>query len=159
MALAATAMTAKKDKQTLYIQRVKRFFAQVKRWLPDELSCYEIPRQLSDESGDYDAFALAIIKQSQPDSAVADLFPQGYSVLLGEGLIELAGPFGEESIVYLLPDELTIKRNGKTQPMFKGLQTDGWYWMEDPRRGRVLPLSQELFIELLGLTGAYESAE
>ncbi|MCP4701686.1 MAG: hypothetical protein GY862_33235 [Gammaproteobacteria bacterium] len=170
--MAATAKTATKkaERQRIYLERLNAFFEEVKTWLPEDLETAEILHEVRDKTGEYKAPGMAILKKGVPepddddddDNVVAKLLPQGCSLLWGgEGLIELHGPFDEESIVYLLVDCLMACRyhSGKLRPMFKGLNSDGWYWMEDPRRSRVQPFNGELLIELLGLTSDYELPE
>ncbi len=160
MAATAEAATEKVERQGIYLERINEFFAQVKTWLTDDLAKVPIPRHISDETGEYDAFGMAIVKKDiqEPDDTVADLLPQGCSVLLAEGMIELDGPYGSESVVYLEQSKIMLlPRNGKTRPMFKGVDHDGWYWLEDPRRSRMLPMDSELLFELLEMVSGYES--
>ncbi len=158
----AETMTDKAERRGIYLDRVKAFFEQVETWLPKkELETVNIPRSIHDKTGEYDAFGLAITKKDmlEADDAVADLFPQGSSILLGEGLIDLMGPFGEESIIYMLKDGLMIfDAQGRERPMFKGIAHDGWYWLEDARRNRALPLDSNLFMDLLAMVSDYEPA-
>ncbi|MCP4698118.1 MAG: hypothetical protein GY862_14885 [Gammaproteobacteria bacterium] len=162
--MAATAETAtnKTERQRIYLEQLNAFFEEVKTWLPEELETAKMPHEVRDKTGEYKAPGMAILKKGVPepdDAVVANLLPQGCSLLWGEGLIKLHGLFNEESIVYVLVDRLMTARSGKLRPRFKGLNSDGWYWVEDPRRSRVLPLNGELLIELLGLTSDYELPE
>ncbi|MCP4701685.1 MAG: hypothetical protein GY862_33230 [Gammaproteobacteria bacterium] len=162
--MVTETVTDKAERQQIYLERFNAFLEEVKTWLPEELETAEIPHEVRDKTGEYKAPGMAILKKGVPepdddDNVVAKLLPQGCSVLLGEGLIEIHGEFAKESVVYLLVDCFMTTRSGKLRPMFKGLNSDGWYWMDDPQRSRVLPLNGELLIELLGLTSDYEPPE
>lgn len=149
------------EQQQRYLQRVADFFAQVCAWLPDELETVEIKRTIEDETGQYEVSGIAIVRKevAEPDDAVADLLPEGSSVLLAEGLIELSGAFGTESILYMVKDSLIIcDAAGKERPMFKGLEQDGWYWLENKNPITALALNADLFMELLAMVSDYEFA-
>lgn len=152
MAISTEAMSEMEEKQQRYIERVNDLFTQIKTWLPKDLTTVDIPRTIQDETGEYDAFGLALVKKNmpEPDDAVADLFPQGCSALLAEGMIDLDGPYGTVSIVYLEKSKvLWLPRDGKSRPIFNGVEHDGWYWLEDPLSSRMLPMNAALLLELL----------
>ena len=84
-------------------------------------------------------------------------------MIVGEGLIEIEGWFGKETIVYMTdggPQITKPSRNDRTKPirvaMYKGVEVDGWYWIEDSRRRRMHLVDQELFLELITFVSDYE---
>lgn len=152
----------KTEKQKQYETRVQNLFADIINWLPQDLTTVQLPPSIMpDEPEECSAYGLAIVKKNipEPDNAVADLMPSGCSVLLAEGGVDLDGPYGEERIVYLVKSNiLRLPRKGasRPQPMFKGVDQDGWYWLEDPRRSRMLPMHKTLLLDLLEMVSGYE---
>lgn len=150
--------------QQIYKQRVNDFFAQVETWLPDELETVIISNEhlIEDETGRYAVTSISIVKKdtSEPDDVVASLLPQGVSVLLADGLIELNGPFATESILYMQKDSLIIHDSaGKERKMFGGLKQDGWHWLGNENPVPALLLDADLFMKLLAIVSDYESAQ
>ena len=69
----------------------------------------------------------------------------------------MEGTVGTESIIYMLKDGLIITdRYGKNRPMYKGIDEDAWYWIEDSYRNKAHLINQTIFLELLTLVSDYE---
>ncbi|OQW92264.1 MAG: hypothetical protein BWK78_02210 [Thiotrichaceae bacterium IS1] len=150
------------EKQQIYLDRVGQFFAQVNNWIPSEFNRIETTQWVTDNTGKYEVPVLSMSIPQPPtpeidDGAIADLLPEGTSVLMGEGLIKMKGMFGEEWIMYLLKESVKIRdRFGRERPMFKGIRTDGWYWIEDTHRNRAHLMNREIFLELVTFVSEYE---
>jgi len=77
---------------------VKLIYNQIKHWLPNNFKYEQIKNHyVIDDTGKYKA---PIFKQNEPNELIAELLPVGTTVLMGDGLIEIHGNFGEESIIY-----------------------------------------------------------
>jgi hypothetical protein len=144
------------SKQQIYLQRVNQLHTQIRNWLQDEPFILEKGNMtVQSASGDYEAVRLSI--QTESGELLANLFSKGTSVLLGEGLIEMEGIVGTESIIYMLKGGLSITdRYGKTRPMYKGIHEKGWYWIEDSYRNKAHLMNKTLFLELMTLVSDYE---
>ncbi len=148
-----------KDKQ-LYLERVNKFFNQVEDWLPQ----FKIIRTdiNQDNTGVNKTPSLSIVKKDindKEDNAVADLFPEGNSVLMGEGIIKINGPYGQESIIYMLKDGWIIQdRFGKERQMYQGIKCDGWYWLESSYRNIVHLVDKAILMDLLKMVSLYDQA-
>jgi len=131
------------SKQQIYSQRVNQLHTNMRNWLEGEPLILEKAARLS-------------IKTERGET-LANLFSKGTSVLLGEGLIEMEGAVGTESIIYMLKDGLIITdRYGKNRPMYKGIHENGWYWIEDSYRNKAHLMNKALFLELITLVSDYE---
>jgi hypothetical protein len=150
------------NKQQIYLQRVNLIFNQIKDWLPNNFKSAQIKNHyVIDDTGKYKAPILSIFKQikNEPNELIADLFPVGTTVLMGEGLIEIHGNFGEESIIFLLKNGWLIQdRFGKQRPMYKEINIDGWYWIENAYRNKASLVNKEIFLDLLKIVSLYDQA-
>ncbi|HAI68480.1 MAG TPA: hypothetical protein DCM38_03470 [Gammaproteobacteria bacterium] len=143
-------------KQQIYLQRVNQLHTHIINWLQDEPFILEKGNMTVQSAlGDYQAARLSI--QTERGETLANLFSKGTSVLLGEGLIEMEGVVGTESIIYMLKGGLIITdRYGKNRPMYKGIHENGWYWIEDSYRNKAHLMNKTLFLELITLVSDYE---
>lgn len=148
------------QQQQLYLQRVSQFYTQVQNWLQDDFDFAQTYSEVTDNTGQYVVPVLSIFKKDLPklEGAVADLFPRGASVFMAEGLIEIVGVFDKESVTYMLTTSVpkVMDRTGREYPLFKGIEQEGWYWIEDSRRNRAHLLDKNLCLELLGVVSGYE---
>ena len=142
--------------QQIYLQRVNQLHTNMKNWLQNEPFILENDNiEVMEALGHYQAVRLSI--KTENGDTLANLFPKGTSVLLGEGLIEMEGTVGTESIIYMLKDGLIITdRYGKNRPMYKGIDEDGWYWIEDSYRNKAHLINKTIFLDLLTLVSDYE---
>jgi hypothetical protein len=156
------AQPTKKEKQQYYLNRVEQLFEQVKKWVPEFEIKHTKKHPIQDETGKYNAPFLSIVNPNIPDgekALIANLLPQGTSVLMGEGLVEIAGPYGRESIIYMLKDSWVIQdRFGKERQMYQDVKGDGWYWLESSHRNKASLVDQVLFTDLLKIVSLYDHA-
>ena len=146
------------NKQQIYLQRVKVIYNQIKHWLPNNFKYEQIKNHyVIDETGKYKAPILSIFKLNEPNELIAELLPVGTTVLMGDGLIEIHGNFGEESIIFLLKNGWLIQdRFGKQRPMYKEINTDDWYWIENAYRNKASLVNKEIFLDLLKIVSLYD---
>lgn len=160
--MATVAEKPEREVQEEYLKLVRFFFEQVKSWLPDDWEAVALPeRTIQDSTGEYRAGMMSIRKKGvpEPDDFIADIFPMGATPLLGKGLLEISGPFGEEKLIYFCRD--TIPRveyqEGKIRPLYRGVEQDGWYWLESSMSNRALLVDQKHFFDLVRLVSFYDS--
>ena len=81
---------------------------------------------------------------------LAFIKPNGASVIGGEGLIEIEGLLaGKEYLLYM-------RNSKKGASLYKGINQDGWYWIEDSRRNRAHLLDKSLLLDIITLVSDYE---
>ncbi len=159
--MSATAVGLEHEAiQKKYLERVKRFFDQVKSWLPNELEAVELPgRTIQDTTGKYAVGMMRIHKKGmpEPDNVIADIAPIGATTLLGEGLLEIRGPLGEEKLIYFCRKSLqqVEYQPGKILPIYRGVTSDAWYWLESSMSNRALRVTNKRFSDLVRLVSFY----
>jgi hypothetical protein len=148
--------------QERYIKRVNVFFTQVKDWLTDtSLETVEMPtRTITDATGTYQVGIMAIVIKDKPEleDNVASIFPMGATTLLGEGILEIAGAFGEEKLIYFCRNTLqqVEYKLGVLRPIYRGVDLDGWYWLESSMSNRALLITRERFFDLIRMVSFHE---
>lgn len=144
------------SKQQIYLQRINQLHTNIKNWLQNEPFILEISNiDIIEVLGNYQVAQLSI--KTKNGETLAKLLSKGTAVLLGEGLIEMEGKVGTESIIYMLKGGLMITdRYGKNRPMYKGINENGWYWIEDSYRNKAHLMNQALIKDLITLVSDYE---
>jgi hypothetical protein len=163
MATTAKTQNHLKGKQQLYLDRVNQFFEPVKTWVPQFKTIQtEKSHFVQDETGKYQTPFLSIVKTNLSDEisdafSLADLLPEGTSVLMGEGIIKIDGLYGQEFIIYMLKQGWLIQdRFGQERQMYQGIDDDGWYWLESSHRNRVHLVDETVFMDLLKMVSLYD---
>ncbi len=89
---------------------------------------------------------------------IADIFPMGATTLLAKGILEIHGPFGEEKLLYFCRNTLPLVeyRPGKFRPIYRGVDSDNWYWLESSISNRALLVTRERFSDLIRMVSSYE---
>jgi len=150
------------NKIHLYLERVEQLYTLIKQWLTEEQLLF-VPNQMEtiEQLATYKTTQLSI--KTPAGQTLASIKPTGSRVILGEGLIEIEGWLGKESLVYMIKNGLKITKPDRhnsdkliTVPMYKGIDIDGWYWIEDSRRNRAHLLDKSLFLELITFVSDYE---
>jgi len=145
-------------KQRGYLEKVGQFYRQVQDWIQNDFDFVMENSSILDTIGTYQVEVLSICRKKTPDPTLADLFPQGIAVFMGEGLIEMKGIFGTEWIIYMLKDGIIIdNEHDKVMHIYKGIEKDGWYWLEESEETKPLMMNKALFFNLLSLVSDYDS--
>jgi len=148
--------------QQRYIKRVKTFLIQVKKWLPDELeiSHFAPNHTVTDTTGTYRVDMATIYKMgvAEPNNFIADILPIGATTLLGEGILKISGDYGEEKLIYFCRDTLpqVEYKPGIARPIYRGVDSDGWYWLESSMSNRAIFIAREQLFDLIRLVSYYE---
>jgi len=148
----------------VYLERLSALYADVRRWLhgkgveivEDSVEIYEA------EFGRYRAPRLFIQKDRK--RIIAEIRPVGASIIAADGRADIVGSLDTQSVVYFHDGgpqiEFTEERPGGgvsgQRPMFRGVDDDGWYWLEEKRFGRARRLDEGLLLDLLTEVSDYE---
>jgi hypothetical protein len=147
-----------------YVESVNNFFDEVESWIASSpLKGIRQEMQISEEySGRYKVNKLKLHDES--GKQVVEFLPVGTFIIGGNGRIDLNGTIDKAIIVYLEaggPSMTTTTPVGgqsetsKTS-FYKGIEKQGWYWIEDRRRGKAIFFDKNLFFELLREVSDYE---
>ena len=137
------------QKIQLYLKRVEQLYISIQHWLIEshfifESNCVEISEKL----GTYQVTQLSI--KTPTGKWLALIKPNSASVIGGEGLIEIEGLLaGKEYLLYM-------HKSKKGESLYKGINQDGWYWIEDTRRNRAHLLDKSLLLDIITLVSDYE---
>ena len=137
-----------------YSKRVKMFLTQVEKCLPKELEMHQsIPDfTVTDITGTYQIEMATIYKcVPEPDNFVADIFPLGVTTLLGEGLLDISGPFGGERFIYFCRETVSQMqyRAGMIYPVYRDAESEGWYWLKDSMNNQAISITSERLFNLI----------
>ena len=145
-----------------YQERIRALYSEVQRWIEPLSTEVEDVQVLEQASGPYPAPCL-IIKSDE--SEIVRLEPIGTWIIGAEGRVDLIGSNDKTAIVYLKQGGPIMafreSEGGKeisrsSVPLFQGADQDGWYWIEDKRRGRAKLITRELFRDLVSEVSDYE---
>ncbi len=126
------------QKKQVYLTRVNQLFGNIKDWLKDDALQVEQQEIAVTEkfTGTYTAPILLI--STKTGEKLVRIKPRGAYIILAEGLIDVEGEFGREHITYMVdggPFTYKPLPENTTQlfkkPMFKGINGNGWYWIEE----------------------------
>jgi hypothetical protein len=149
-----------------FLKQVETLFSEIKQWATNaDLTVSSVEITIEEEAfGSYSTSKL-LIKNKQ-GREIAQIIPIGASILGANGRIDIKGLYDSEIIVALNKDGpkmvTTIRDdNGnetgtKTKYFYKGIDEDGWYWIEN-KRDKGYRLNAQLFFELLSEISDYES--
>ena len=130
---------AASDKIRLYLERVEQLYTPIKQWfLLENLVVVSSRVDTIERQAMYKVTQLTV--KTPENETLAEIKPTTSTVIVGEGLIEIEGWFGKETLVYMTdggPQIMKPSRNDRTKQimvqMYKGIELDGWYWIEDSR--------------------------
>ena len=145
-----------------YIQAVQALNAQVQRWLSDldELHCITRSFHIDETTGSYEAPGLAILGPG--DTPIAEMAPVGMNIVAAKGRVDLAGEEDRAPLLWLEPPSPVLTSEidagglgaSNSRPLFEGVDSEGWYWIENRLARRAHLLDRDLFRDLLlGVSG------
>jgi hypothetical protein len=138
--------TAKMGAPVKFMNTLADLYSNVSDWVvPRYLQVVRSSMNLNEEAyGKYEVEKLSIIDANA--KRVCELLPVGGSVIGAEGRVDLIGDVDQEILVYLTNDGLLERRSTS---LYRGVEEDGWYWIEIRRLSRVRRLDEALFLDLL----------
>ena len=144
--------TVAQQKVQRYVKRIEHLYTEIRAWLVEEnlnLKVIDTRVEVLEQMAAYKITGLSV--QTKTGKVLAEIKPAGASVIVAEGRIDLNGWLGTEYLLYMLKHRPEL---GK--PLYKGLDEDAWYWIEDSYRNRAHRLDKTLFLELITLVSDYE---
>lgn len=147
-----------------FVESVDNFYDEVGSWV--ESSNLIVIRQkieISEEySGNYTCNKLLL--KGESGKLIAEIVPVGTFIIGGNGRIDLNGTFDKAIIVNLesggpsMTSTITVGTHteSKKTSFYKGVEKQGWYWIEDRRRGKANFMNKEIFNELLREVSDYD---
>lgn len=155
------------DNKTLntYLSDIKSLYQEISKWIHNTaLKMREEEMVIHEKaSGEYTVKKLIILDDN--DNRIAELVPVGAWIIGAKGRVDLIGKLDEVIIIDLEKGGPTLttsiteegkKEENKTKYLYKGVDQEGWYWIENTRLGRLYALDQQLFFELLAEVSDYE---
>jgi virulence-associated protein VapD len=153
-----------------YAERLNALYDSIETWLDKEQYHFERGSvELEQQNiGKYTAPTLTITN-TYIKERVAELKPDGALIIAAEGRVEIIGDIDSMYLLYLVSEsgidvdvstkvgnEPEITR-GKRWNVFRGFQTEGWYFTEIPRLAMVKPITKDLFHAILAGVSYEES--
>lgn len=143
-----------------YLTRVAQLYQMIASWCAGwdvRVTQHEV-RLEEERHGVYTAPMLRLMGGGERELAV--LAPFGESILGAHGRVDLLGALGRrEKLVYLLeggPTLTTRMEAGvdgevaeRTKRLYRGVETDGWYWVTPGPIRRAYLLNRDVFADLL----------
>ncbi len=147
-----------------FVESVNIFFNKIESWIASSpLKCIRQEIEISEEySGRYKVGKLTL--QNESGKKIAEFIPVGAFIIGGNGRIDMNGTIDKAIIVNLeaggpsVTSTVTVGNRLETSKntFYKGIDKQGWYWVENGRRGKADFLDKYLFIELLHEVSDYE---
>ena len=156
-------VTKKRDD---YLNALKRIFSDIEKWAKESgLKIKKEKFSITEEQiGPYDVPCLRLLDKSNKEIAV--LRPVGAFIIGASGRFDMEGRLDKETIILMGKGgpvfETKISQGGnileksKTH-LFRGIDKDGWYWIESKKLGRARLFDRELFLDLIREISDYES--
>lgn len=140
-----------------FIAKVEHLLSECAQWATDRhLQTRSGTLALNEER--YAPYQIATLEILAPDGQlIAELRPVGASIIGANGRVDLMGTLDTAILVNWNAGgpsiTTTIDAGGPisttTQYLYKGIDSDGWYWVESRRLGRAHRLDAALFYDLL----------
>jgi len=150
--------TKRREILNSFLKRVDDLFNNINNWLKSSYlkSRREEIEVTEEASGKYKTNKLIIEDKNGKNIACA--VPIGAWVIGAEGRVDLVGYLDRVIISYLReggPSLITSvsvggeEESGHRKRLYHGIEKEGWYWIEDRRRGKAHLLTKDIFLELL----------
>lgn len=145
---------------------VKNLYSEIKAWVSEtNLRCEESTITINEKnSGEYQINRLTLLTKEE-STKIAEIEPIGAWVIGANGRIDIKGIHDRIIIVHLNEGEPSINStiihaisHSEThkRPFFKGIDEDGWYWIEHKLSSKGHKLTAELFFDILSDISDYE---
>jgi len=154
-------MTQKSEE---FLASIQELFTEIESWATAKgLRCKRGSVTINEQdNGTYQAVTLQIL--TDKDEKIAEFVPVGASIIGAKGRVDFVGTI--DSVILANwdkggPSIITATREGnvkesKTQPLYKGIEEAGWYWVESRKLSRAHKFDQRLFYELLRGVSDYD---
>ena len=149
-----------------YIAALKELYAHIRNWLEDTpITVQETINDISEENiGTYKAPGLRLMNEL--DRPIVTIAPVGTQIVGASGRADFIGPMDRENIFFFKQGgpSMTVgvqapgENKTRVSPLYRGITTTGWYWIDDRRRAEAHPLNETLFLDLIARVSDYECA-
>ncbi|HKL23302.1 MAG TPA: hypothetical protein VJ895_00960 [Candidatus Nanoarchaeia archaeon] len=142
----------KKEEIEFYIQQVEDLYSSIQKWLEKKYFHFKRkPIILHEEkTGKYTVEKLLICKDK---NVIAELKPVGLDIIGASGRVDLATQYESRKFLYFKNGGpvITTKIEGhkKEHKIFRGIEEDGWYWVESITLKKAYKVNQEVFLNIL----------
>jgi virulence-associated protein VapD len=153
-----------------YAERLNALYNNIETWLDNtqyrfERGSIDLEQQ---NIGKYAAPTLSITN-TLIGERIAELKPDGALIIAAEGRVEIIGDIDSIYLLYLVSEsgiDVGISTKVGNEPetterkpwnVFRGFQTEGWYFTEIPRLAMVKPINKDLFHAILAGVSYEES--
>ena len=150
-----------------YLTHVTALFASFERWSADfGLQVERGETTINEERhGQYQAHTLRL--NDVQGKRIAEVVPFGESVIGALGRVDLVGDYGKrEKIVYLneggptMTTRIQVGTDGTSEQgirkLYRGVDTEGWFWLSPSPIRRAYPISREVLADLLSAVTGHE---
>lgn len=155
--------TPQQKSPALFLTHVNNLLSSMESWaMAEGLKVSKSEVELNEEVyGRYLAPKITIL---HPDgSMLAEITPIGASVLGANGRVDMQG-YADKVILLDLdaggpvrhPKHLAGSPEPQTRPLFRGIGSAGWYWIENRVSSKGHKLGREVFFDLLAEVADYE---
>jgi len=151
-------------KVSSFIESVDKLFTEIELWIAStNLKGVWQEIEITEEaSGRYIVKKLTL--EDEKGKKIAEFLPVGTFIIGGNGRIDLVGTIDKAIIVNLEtggPSMITTMTAGdytetRATSFYIGIDQQGWYWIEDRKRGKANLFTKDLFVELLREVSDYE---
>ena len=149
---------------TAYLQRVDDLLTQIEGWSSKKgLITQRYPVELNEEAyGAYPAEGLRL--STAKGGRLGVLMPVGASIIGAKGRVDFEGTIDQAILVDwdvggpVFETCIKVGEEVKTtrQPIYRGVDEAGWYWVESRQLSRAHRLNERLFIDLLRMVSDYD---
>ena len=140
-----------------YRAKLAALYSDLKRWLePLGIQAVEYEVHLLEEAfGAYEAPGMKLYLNNR---LLAQLRPIGAAIIGASGRVDFIGSVATATVVYLekggprvtfTTTEGTRSQTRHAPLLFVGINHAGWYWIQDRKSSKALPLNKELCQKLL----------
>ena len=137
-----------------YKENLEKLYKEIAVWSKkNSLTTSNETIEISVDASETAPIEKLLVKDENHDT-IATLIPISAWVIGAKGRIDFVGKNDKAILVYLKANSPSSVTTSK--PFFQNIDEDGWYWVEDKRRGKAYKLDNEFFNELLLMVSDYE---
>ncbi|MDD5034252.1 MAG: hypothetical protein PHE55_05795 [Methylococcaceae bacterium] len=148
-----------------FLNEVSALYSEIREWISGTNLVYdEEPISINEKNcGKYETKKVLLSKKD--GTRIAEIVPIGAWVIGANGRIDFKGLHDQIIIVHLSQGgpaaNLTIRdAEGhpvtQSKPLFRGINEEGWYWIEHKLSSKGHQLTAELFFDILADISNYE---
>lgn len=142
-----------------FITHVQQLMADITTWCASK--SWELKKeQIQIHEGRYEAYTLDKVNIYSDSKKIADIYPVGFLTIGADGRIDIKGALDSISLVYLRKGgpHISFSTNEKTptsRPIYKGIDCDGWYWIENKISRKGYLLTEDIFFDIIAEVSDY----